>query len=309
MDKIPLERTIGDTYRFAFSNILSIFGIAWLPCVVTAALIAAVVWWLLPDFAAVDWSSAPDMGHNREVGLALWLKLLSVLPPVYLVIYVLFAMITVGIQRKALGLHPGPVFVYFSFGGGVWRLLGGIILAMLLLLLNVLCTEAVVFATFWAGEHYHLPSVWGLVEAIAVIAGVCWFFYSIVRLLFFLPPAVVAEGGFGLARSWELGRGNFWRIFAIIMACVFGPMLVISMVSQIVVMPFMGQALMQIQQAAQNNEVLTPQQMWAIIGPPLHNFLPLWIAYEIVTLPILLGLQNAVSAFAYKNLTNFEAHA
>ncbi|HTT97972.1 MAG TPA: hypothetical protein VMF58_07970 [Rhizomicrobium sp.] len=309
MNKIPLERTIGDTYRFAFSNILSIFGIVWLPLVLAIALCAAAVWSLLPDFAAIDLSSAPDVGHNQDAILHLWFKMAAIGFPLYVLFYIFFAMITVGIQRKALGLHPGPVFVYFSLGGEVWRLFGGVIFAMILLFLNVLCTEAVVFATFWIGEHYHLPSIYGLVETIAVIAGVCWFFYSVFRLLFFMAPALVAEGGFGLARSWELGRGNFWRIFVLLLACVVGPSFVISMVSEIVVMPFMGPALMKIQQAQLDHQVLTPQQMWAIIGPALHNFLPLWIGYEIVTLPILLGLQNAVSAFAYKNLTQSGATA
>lgn len=309
MGKIPLERTIGDTYRFAFSNIVSIFGIAWLPCALMALLCAAAVWWLLPDFAAIDWSAAPDVAHNQEIGLRLWLKMLEVGFPLYALMFVFFAMITVGLLRKALGMHPAPVFVYFTLDGAVWRLLGAVILAMILLFLNVLCTEAAVFAVYWAGAHYRLPAAYGLVEAIAVIAGVCWFFYATIRLLFLMPPALVAEGGFGLARSWELGRGNFWRILVIIIACVIGPMIVISMVSQIAIMPFLGQAMMQIQQAAQNNQVLTPQQMWAIIGPPLHKMLPFWIGYEIVTLPIVLGLQTAMSAFAYKNLTNFEAPA
>lgn len=304
--KIPLERTIGDTYKFAFSNILSIFGITWLPCVLMIALTGAAVWSLWPDFAALDWSASPDVAYNREVFVHLWLKMIGIGLPLYVLIYVFFAMITVGIQRKALGLMEGPVFVYFSLGGAVWRLLGAMILGIAVIFLNILLTEGIVFVMFWVGEHYSLPSAFGLIEAIAVIAGVCWFFYSTARLLFFMPPALIAEGGLGLARSWELGRGNFWRIFAIVIACVLGPMLVISMVSQIVVMPFMGQALMQIQQAAENHQVLSPEQMWAIIGPPLHNFLPLWIAYEIVTLPIILGLQNAVSAFAYKNLTRSE---
>jgi hypothetical protein len=95
----------------------------------------------------------------------------------------------------------------------------------------------------------------------------------------------------------------------IILACVFGPIMIMSMVSQIVVMPFMGNALMQIQQATENHEVLSPDQIWAIIGPTLRSFVPLWIAYEIITLPVILGLQNAVSAFAYMNLTRSEIPA
>jgi len=309
MGKIPLERTIGDTYQFVFRNILSIFGIAWLPCVLMIAIWAAAVWWFLPDFAAIDWSAQPDVALNQEVGMRLWLKMLAAAPLLYFLFYLLFAMVTVGIQRKALGLHPGPVFVYFSLGGEVWRLLGAMILAIIIICFNAACTVASVLAVFWLGDHYHLPSAYGLVEFVAVAAGICWFYYSLIRLVFFMPPALVSEGGLGLVRSWQLGHGNFWRIAALFIACVFGPMIVISMVSQIVVMPFMGSALLQIQQAGLDHRVLTPQQMWAIIGPALHNFLPFWIVFEAITLPIVFGLQNAVSAFAYRNLAGAEAPA
>jgi len=127
------------------------------------------------------------------------------------------------------------------------------------------------------------------------IGDTCRFAFSIILSIF------------GIA--WlQLGHGNFWRIAALFIACVFGPMIVISMV-QIVVMPFMGSALLQIQQAGPDHRVLTPQQMWAVIGPALHNFLPFWIVFEAITLPIVFGLQNAVSAFAYRNLAGAEAPA
>jgi len=95
MGEIPLERTIGDTYRFAFSNILSIFGIAWFPCVLMILAIAGVVWWLMPDFAAVDWSANPDVGLNHEAGMRIWLKILAVLPLVYGLIFILMSIVTV----------------------------------------------------------------------------------------------------------------------------------------------------------------------------------------------------------------------
>jgi len=197
MGKIPLERTIGDTYRFAFSNILSIFGIAWLPCVLMIAVCAGAVWWFLPDFAAIDWSAQPDVALNHEVSMRLWLKMLSVAPLLYFLFYLLFAMITVGIQRKALGLHPGPVFVYFSLGGEVWRLLGAMILAIIICCFNAACTVASVMAVFWLGEHFQLPSIYGLVETVAVIAGICWFYYSLCGSRFSLRPSWWRREGSG----------------------------------------------------------------------------------------------------------------
>jgi hypothetical protein len=305
--QIPVERTIGDTYRFAFANILSIFGIAWLPFLIMFAVCVAAVLLLLPDLNAIDWSRQSDLGLGHDAAMHLGFRILHVLPPIYVLGYLLIAIVTVGVQRKALGLHECPVFVFFSFGSEVWRLLGAIIFVLILLIMNGAVTAGVVAFLFGAGAT--LPSAFGLVEFVAVIAGICWFFYAAVRLTFFIPPAVVMEGGLGIARSWQLGRGNFWRIFVLFVACVMGPAIVISTVGNIIFMPFIGEAMMRLQQATEAHRVLSPQEMWSMIGPALKNFLPYWIAYEVVTYPILIGLSNAVSACAYRNVTRSEVPA
>ncbi len=68
MAQIPLERTIGDTYRFALRNVLSIFGIAWFPILLMIATVAAAAWWLWPDLAGFDWSEHADAAPNQEAG-------------------------------------------------------------------------------------------------------------------------------------------------------------------------------------------------------------------------------------------------
>jgi hypothetical protein len=307
--QIPVERTIGDTYRFAFTNILSIFGIAWLPTLIIAAAIGGAVWSFLPVFHTIDWSSTPDMAHNQAVFAQVYGKLILSVFVLEFLFYVMFAMIWVGIQRKALGLIEGPVLVYFSLGGAVWRLLGAMIAVMFLLLLLGGATFAAVSLVYWFGTHYALPVIYGLVEFVATVAGICWVIYAMVRLTFFVSPALVAEGGFGIARSWELGRENFWRIVVLFLACVFGPMIVISMVSNIVLMPYMAGPMMQIQQAALSHRVMPPEQVFSMFAQIFQHVLPLLIAYEVVTFPILIGLQSAVSVFAYRNITQSEVPA
>ena len=263
MAKIPLERTIGDTYRFAFTNILSIFGIAWLPYALMVGVGAAAIWWMWPELSAIDYSSQPDVAQNQEIALRLAGKVLTVIFPLYLLVYVFFAMVVTGVQRKALGLIQGPVFAYFSLGSEVWRLIGAMILAALIVCAGAALTAGVLAAIFWIGERQGVPAIYGLVEFVAVIAAMCWFFYMMVRLWFFLPPVVVAEGGFGLARSWQLGGGNFWRIVALVLACVFGPAIVISMVSNIVFMPFMTGFLM--------SQMLRGGQSAGLAGAPAYR--------------------------------------
>jgi hypothetical protein len=298
-----VERTIDDTYKFAISNILSIFGIAWFPVLIMIAAIGGAAWLLLPDLRSIDWSATPGIAHNQAVFAGIGFKFVGLIFPIELLFYLLFAMIQVGMQRKALGLIEGPVFAYFSLGGAVWRLLGGMIAAGILFVIGCALTFGAVSVVYWAGEHYALPGIYGLVEFLATIAAICLAFYVAVRLFFFIPPAVVAEGGFGIVRSWELGAGNFWRIVVIFLATVFGPMIAISMVSQIIVMPFISSAMLQAQHAAAVGRQLSPQQLWDTMAPALHNFLPIYIVFQIVTMPIVFGLSAAASAFAYRNLT------
>jgi hypothetical protein len=120
--------------------------------------------------------------------------------------------------------------------------------------------------------------------------------------MFFLPTVVVAEGGLGLARSWELGAGNFWRIVALVVVCIFAPMMAVSTVSNIIVLPFMMSVLIPLQHAADTHQVITQQQFWAAAGPALRWFVPLFVVFQFATWLIVLGLQNAMSACAYRNV-------
>lgn len=309
MGKIPLERTIGDTYKFVFTNILSIFGIVWLPMLIIAAAIGAVIWMVLPDIHSIDWSANGDVAHNKVAAAQLVAKVFLMILPLDLLFYLLFAMMMTGIQRKALGLREGPVFVYFSLDGAVWRLLGAMIAAVVLIIIGGGLAGAAVALVFWAGTHYGLPSIYGLAEFLAVAAGVCWFFYMAVRLMFFVPAIVVAEGGFGLGRSWALGGGNFWHIVVLFLACGVAPAIVVSMVSNIVFAPFFMSFIMQIQQGVDAHRVVPPDQLFLTMMQSMQKMLPYFIAYEVITFPILIGLQTSMSAFAYRNITRSEVAA
>jgi hypothetical protein len=308
MTTIPVEKTIGDTYKFAFSNFLSLFGIAWLPVAIMIAAIVGLVWSVLPEVHGLGLTQ-PDAAQNQEAITRLVWTVLPLIVPLELLVYFLFAMIMEGTQRKALGLIQGPVFVYFSLGGAVWRMFGAMIAAMLLIIAGCMATGAAVALIFWFGSQFHLPLIYGLVEFAAVIAGIGWFFYMTLRIVFFVPPAVVAEGGFGIARSWRLSYGNFWPMAGVFLACAMAPMIALSMISNILFTPFMMEPMMRIQEAANNNQTIPPAEFFAMMKDVFRKVLPYFIAYEIITVPILFGLQNAMSAFAYRNITRSEIPA
>jgi hypothetical protein len=302
MVHIPLERTINETYRFAFRNILSIFGIAWFPGLLALAAIAAALWFLWPDIANLFFSFPSDKNAAAQAMLSFVVKVFTVTGPLYLVLWVLQTMTVVGVQQKALGLIEGPVFIYFSLGSAVWRLLLAHIVVAIVLCLGVALVVLGVMAVFGAGESFHLPALYGLVEAAAVAAAVCACLYGFVRLAFFLPPVVVAEGGIGIGRAWHLGAGNFWRAVALVVVCVWAPAMGLGMVSNIVTTPLMMNAIVPLRHAAEAQGVHSAAQFWATAWPSLKIVVLFMIGYQIVTWPILLGLTNAVSARAYRNV-------
>ncbi|SRR5579862_8048377 len=302
MVHIPLERTINETYRFAFRNILSIFGIAWFPALLAFAATAAVLWFLWPDIANLFFSLPDDKDAAAQAMLRFVAKAFTVAGPLYLVLWVLQTMTIVGVQQKALGLIEGPVFIYFSLGSAVWRLILAHIVAFIALYVGIALVALGVLLVFWAGEQFHLPAIYGLVEAAAIAAAVCACAYAFVRLIFFLPPVVVAEGGIGIGRAWQLGAGNFWRIVALVIVCVLAPAMGLGMISNIVTMPLMMNAMLPLRHAAEAQGVHSAAQFWAAAWPSLKFMVLFMIGYQIVTWPILLGLTNAMSARAYRNV-------
>ncbi|HEY0104581.1 MAG TPA: hypothetical protein VGB91_00755, partial [Rhizomicrobium sp.] len=165
--KIPFERTISSAYRFAFSNLLSVIGIGWFPYLLTAAIVGAALYCLGPQIIVFIEAARPEhkpdpaqiMTTLRAIG-----ALYAIVLPVVLLVS---AMVTVGMVRKALGLHPGPVFFFFSLGSQVWRLIGGYILIALLFYGLVIVFTFAIAAIWFALDHYARPAEW----PVAVVLG------------------------------------------------------------------------------------------------------------------------------------------
>jgi hypothetical protein len=220
MTKIPVSKTIARAYGFAFRDFLRLLGVMWLPM--------TVMW--LPGIFMQQRLAMLQTGHGN---------LLNAWPliPVYVLIFLFVFMQVIGIAKLALGIEAGPAWIYFSLGRPVWRLIGTVILlavavivgwlavllgGVLLGFLVALLTKAVNSGLF--------TGVMAVIALVTMIALWCAYVYVLVRLTFLLVPVIAAEEeGFALARTWELGYRNFWRMFVILLA-IFGPFLILEMV-------------------------------------------------------------------------------
>jgi hypothetical protein len=292
MNKIPVENTISRSYGFAFSNILSVFGIAWLPYLMLVAIAVGLVFLLAPDL--------PRMLIQGDFDPVVLLHVSHIFGLLGLLSFIVTCMVTVGIQRKALGKHPGPVFVSFSLGAPVWRLAGALFLAGLVILFIALLTGAVAGVIWWAAGRF-LPNFELLIRTIAVVAACLWLIYMSVRLTFFLPAVVVAEEGIGLGRAWELAEGNFWRIFIVFVA-VFLPVAIgFGIVSSALFGPFFEMA--HFHGGMDFHEIMHAVfQHMRVVGP-------LMIIYQMVERIVFLGLGNGMIANAYLAVTGVPAGA
>jgi hypothetical protein len=296
MNKIPVGATISGAYGFAFADFLSVLGIAWLPHVIYALLIAGIIYGLAPGL--------PGQVMRGEFDASMFYTLRRIIGLIWLVGVVVQAMVTVGLQKKALGEMPGATFFYFSLGAPVWRMIGATFLALLAYIFIVAITVGVTVALAIAATKF--VAHFGV--AIAIVLGVIatfWAIYAAVRLFFFLPAVVVAEEQIGLIRSWELGGGNFWRIFAVVFV-VFVPVAIgFGIIENILIGPFLPPDLM-----THFHPGMTPEQLSDFYASILkesframRGALPLIIALAFIRSILFLGLGNGAVAKGYLGVT------
>jgi hypothetical protein len=296
MNKIPVGQTISGAYEFAFAGFLSVLGITWFPYLVLLAFAAAVVFALEPGLP----------GHilRGEFDVPLLIEIARIYGLIGLAALVVRAMVTVGLQKKVLGTLEGPTFFYFSLGSPVWILLGAYILVIIALIFILALTACVVGAIAFAAIHY-VANFGYAIAVVAGIVGLCWYIYACVRLTFFLPAVVVAEGHLGLVRSWELGSGNFWRIFAVLFV-VFVPVAIgLGMLQRAVLAPLVLPP-----HFADELRNMTPEHIGTFYMSiakaflqQMHQALPFVIVFNVIQSIIFLGLGNGAIGKAYLAVT------
>jgi hypothetical protein len=277
MTKIPVGKTIAYAYGFTFGNFLTVLGLSWAPL----AVMAVIAFFALPAYfngmAAIVTTGDPSAFFGAA-GLMFVLFVAS---------FAGFIMIYVAIARQALGLRTGPAFFYFSLDAAFWRLLLAYLVTMVIAFALVIALSivvgiaAVVFAPLVV-----------LVPIIAVVGMV----YGGLRLMFLLPPIAVAEGRKVISRSWALGKGNFWRMFAVILGIVI-PLALVQVIVQASL--FSSLAIVPPPEGAGPAEIAAfMTQMMAQISGLLPLLVPLAIVFYAATIALIVS----ASAFAYRSL-------
>jgi len=309
MHKIPLETALVGAYRFLFTNIVSIIGTLWLPFLIMVALIGGLIClsvphdWLTGHFPIAKLQAmqagtlSPDaMKDFGQQMLAIELPFLRIIPIIQFAGLVIGAMMFVGLMEHSLGLKTSTTFIYFSLGGKVWRMIGAFFVAWIILIVVacVLVGISLVLALVVVSMIPHAPKI--ALDVLIGIVSFCAFIYTVVRLTFFLPATVVAEGGLGLGRSWELGGGNFWRIFLIGILCTIPVGFVAGIIMQITIFPPLFAQIMHM-----SKEGAHPQPVEFI--HMIFTIAPYFLLISLLQRVAVLGLLSGAIGTAYNAVT------
>ena len=302
MNKIPVGQTIGHAYSFAFKNFFSIAGLIWFPFAILAAGTAAM------SMISVDFPRAIFSSDTAAMG-RIWYMIV----PFYVFATVLSFVLIVAITQYALGLRA-PSYFYFTLGKPVWRLLAAFVLVFLLIIaiVAVVAIGALLIGMAVAAATGVTPgskptggtaAALGIGAIIAFIVIYCGFIYVVVRQTFFLTPVVVAEDRIGLGRAWQLGRGNFWRMFLILLA-IFLPIVAVEIG---VLLGFVMHGL-----PPTATQGATPEQIAEWSTQTLAHMKQYWfvlVPCYFAFLTIIYGLLCGAQAFAYRALVSAETES
>jgi hypothetical protein len=229
MHKIPVFATVGNAYRFLVREFGTIVRLSWFPLLIATA---------LQYFAArAAYQHFIDaLNGQRELSLTT-VYALQYGPG--LLQFVAAAIVAVALHRVILfsDRKPGQI-VYLAFGKveGIF-----ILLPFLLAILAIPCAFALSFGSAWLtqGLGYQAERQSSLVHiaipvVLTLLFGLAAFVITRLSLLF---PLAVAERRIGLREGWRLGRGNFWRLFGVLMLGVVPFGMVIAIATALLVTP------------------------------------------------------------------------
>jgi hypothetical protein len=213
VEKIPVWRTIGRAYGFAFGNLATIVGLIWLPMLV---LLVGGYFTIAHYFAGLLTAVADGNRYAAYSGAGYFY--------LYQVTALLFeAIMVVPVMRQALGLREGGASIHFALGPTELRTFGALT-AYLLILLTVEIAGFILLVIF-AVLISSAAKMIGTIDGIAAIRIAVWIVWTLLgaflaavvyittRLSFLVVAVTVAENRIDLIHAWELTRGNFWRTF------------------------------------------------------------------------------------------------
>lgn len=219
MTRIPVRSVIAETYRFVFSQLGRLIERIWLPatfiCIGSFLFVRPYLYLMATD---PDGTALQQQSH---ILLAVY---------VYYMVGLLFTgMMIAAIVLEYLKPQPGSSFFRLPPVGAALRIASGILGITLLLFLFILTASLVLAGLI---RIAHLPEAVALAGTLLILALML---YPAVRLGLLMPAVATEESRVGLVRSWEMTKGNGWRLVLVLLATAL-PVVLLAMLLQFTVM-------------------------------------------------------------------------
>lgn len=294
-EKIPVGGTIAHAYSFTFGNILNNIGAIWIPF---------AVFWLMPYLLRLVGPHGALIEETRAGSVPVGLSFLLFL--LFILFFVLIASAqTAGLSKEAFGVRRGNAFLQFPFGAATWRIMGNVVVFLLVMFVLYLALSilAYLIAKLFgiAGNDIDAMStgqrVLRTILGLAFLGGLI---YMSIRLWFFIAPVSVAQRQVSLIKTWELSKGNFWRIFAVLFV-LFIPFLIVD---GILFYKVFGPILDALQEGMTADELTGPEQE---VANNIRYLADNWwfLGYALAFLHTLLttAFYSGASAYAFRAVT------
>jgi hypothetical protein len=300
MKKIPVGRTIADSYNFTFGHIGAVIGLIWLPLV-----IYTVGQFFIGNYTTGLVNSNDPTAVGRAVLLSFSFALVSLF---------FTAIIGVSLTRQAMTPRSGSIIAHFALGPtevSYFVSLLAIFLVMLTLYIALVFADVMVESVGVAVLQASGQGATTAGKLVAAIILLLLFTFDLgalvyigVRLAALVAPVTVAEGKMDIIRAWQMTKGNFWRLLLVLVVTV-GPIFIVTelataaIVGPAYVVKF-GAAMMQLFEAAANNGQVPTQAMAQV--PDISGKAPLLLGLGFFLAPFTYGLLFAAPAYAYLTL-------
>jgi hypothetical protein len=300
MAKIPVWRTISQTYGYALARYLPNLGVIWLPFLIMGVI---GYYYFLPALAVFPAMLNDIAQHRLQSPRTPYMPpgMMAALGRIFLFdfcVLLIFPVIAVGLTKEALGLRRGPRFVYLSIGKSELLVIGGY-LTIFALYIGFVIAMAIIGGIAGSGQVDPTAVAATVVPIVRVVILLFYLVivYFLVRLTFLLVPVSTVEGRLGPWRSWQLTKGNFWRIIAIIL----GTFLPLTILFYAIWFAVFGPDLFKFILAAQLHPGAANETLGPMMQEIVHYMVYGW-AFGFVIAPVSYGLMFGQSAFAYRAL-------
>ena len=302
VNKISVGQTISFAYGFTFGKLRTVIGIAWLPL-----LIAQVAVFSLYDLTDAGTPTAEQIRANPALGLrGAGIGLLG-----YAILQIFNAIVAVGMTRHAFGQRAVAPSFYLSVGIDEFRMFAGYVRYFFAMIGVFVITYVILLVlglvmTFAAAGGPAAAGIVGIVVLIAAIAVYCAAILTLVRMGFLLTPSIVAERGGGIKRSYELTKGNFWRIVGVWAATGAPLVLLFAIAEYAIIAPHVDFAIGPLPKTPDEIQVFAArvdQMMASLQAEMVRQRIPLLVLSYVYGI-FASGLFYSAAAFAYRDVAN-----